>query len=167
MTFNCIIMGAAGRDFHDFQTFFRRQPQFRVRAFTATQIPDIECRSFPMSLAGPDYDADIRIYPESQLAALIADLDIDFVFLAYSDLSHLEVMHKASVVQAAGAGFAMLGPKQTQLQSSKPLIAITAVRTGAGKSPLSQMIATHLNRSHQCGPRWLPGCRIESARRFS
>ena len=145
MTFNCIIMGAAGRDFHDFQTFFRRNPQFRVQAFTATQIPDIEFRSFPQSLAGPDYDSDIPIYPESQLAGLIDDLDIGFVFLAYSDLSHLEVMHKASIVQAAGASFALLGPKQTQLESSKPVIAITAVRTGAGKSPLSQMIAKHLS----------------------
>ena len=115
-----------------------------MRAFTATQIPDIQRRSFPKSLAGPDYDGDIPIYSESLLTDLIDDLDIDFVFLAYSDLSHLEVMHKASTVQAAGASFAMLGPKQTQLKSSKPVIAITAVRTGAGKSPLSQMIAKHL-----------------------
>ena len=145
VTFNCILLGAAGRDFHDFQTFFRRQPQFRVRAFTATQIPDIESRTFPKSLAGPGYEGDIPIYCESQLAALIAELDIDFVFLAYSDLSHSEVMHKASIVQAAGASFAMLGPKQTQLNSAMPVIAITAVRTGAGKSPLSQMIAKHLS----------------------
>jgi predicted GTPase len=145
MAFNCIIMGAAGRDFHDFQTFFRHNPQFHVRAFTATQIPDIEFRSFPRSLAGPEYEADIPIYPESQLAGLIDDFDIEFVFLAYSDLAHLEVMHKASIVQAAGASFVMLGPKHTQLESSKPVIAITAVRTGAGKSPISQMIAKHLS----------------------
>ena len=144
MSFNCIIMGAAGRDFHDFQTFFRRNPQFRVRAFTATQIPDIEFRSFPCSLAGPGYLEDIPIEPESRLSELIAELEIDFVFLAYSDLSHLEVMHKASLVQAAGAGFTVLGPRHTQLQSTKPVISITAVRTGAGKSPLSQMIAKHL-----------------------
>jgi len=149
MTFNCIIMGAAGRDFHDFQTFFRRHSQFRVRAFTAAQIPDIECRSFPASLAGSDYDSDIPIYPESQLTKLIADLEIGFVFLAYSDLSHLEVMHKASLVQAAGASFALLGPKHTQLESSKPVLAITAVRTGAGKSPLSQAIAKHLSDQGQ------------------
>lgn len=146
MTFNCIIMGAAGRDFHDFRTFFRRNPQFRVRAFTATQIPDIELRSFPKSLAGSAYDSDIPIHPESQLADLIDQLEIDFVFLAYSDLAHLDVMHKASIVQAAGASFAMLGPKHTQLESSQPVIAITAVRTGAGKSPLSQMIAKQLTQ---------------------
>ena len=145
MSFNCIIMGAAGRDFHDFQTFFRRNPRFRVIGFTATQIPDIECRSFPASLADSTYDADIPIYPEARLAALIDDLDIDFVFLGYSDLSHSEVMHKASIVQAAGASFAILGPKHTQLESAKPVVAVTAVRTGAGKSPLSQMIAKHLS----------------------
>ncbi len=149
MTFSCIIMGAAGRDFHDFQTFFRRNPEFRVRAFTATQIPDIEGRSFPKSLAGENYDTDIPIYSETLLSGLIDDLNIDFVFLAYSDLSHIEVMHKASIVQAAGASFAMLGPKHTQLKSSKPVIAVTAVRTGAGKSPLSQMIAKQLAESGQ------------------
>lgn len=145
MTFNCIIMGAAGRDFHDFQTFFRKHQQFRVCAFTATQIPDIENRAFPQSLAGPDYDCDIPIHPETRLAALIEELDIDFVFLAYSDLSHKDVMHKASLVQSAGASFALLGPKHTQLKSSKPVISITAVRTGAGKSPLSQFIAKNLS----------------------
>jgi predicted GTPase len=144
MTFNCVIMGAAGRDFHDFHTFFRRNPEFHVRAFTATQIPDIEFRSFPQSLAGDDFESDIPIYPESRLSGLIHELDIDFVFLAYSDLPHVEVMHKASIVQAAGASFAFLGPKHTQLESSKPVISVTAVRTGAGKSPLSQMIAKYL-----------------------
>ena len=98
--FNCIIMGAAGRDFHDFQTFFVAYPAFRVRAFTATQIPFIASRSFPRELAGPAYDSDIPIYDESELARLIDELDIDFVFFAYSDISHRELMHRASLVQA-------------------------------------------------------------------
>lgn len=145
--FNCLIMGAAGRDFHNFQTFFRDHPSFRVRAFTATQIPFIETRTFPRSLAGPDYSADIPIFPELRLSELIASLEIDFVFLAYSDLSHAEVMHKASQVQACGASFVLLGPQHTQLASAKPVIAVTAVRTGAGKSPLSQWLAQALTNN--------------------
>ncbi len=143
-TLNCIIMGAAGRDFHDFQTFFCDRPEYRVCAFTATQIPFIESRAFPRELAGPHYDADIPIVPESQLPDLIRQFDIDFVFLAYSDLSHEQVMHKASLVQSCGASFALLGPKHTQLASTKPVIAVTAVRTGAGKSPISQMLGRQL-----------------------
>jgi predicted GTPase len=141
---NCIIMGAAGRDFHDFQTFFRDHPAFRVRCFTAHQIPFIEERVFPRSLAGEGYAADIPIFPEERLAELIRELDIDFVFLSYSDLSHAEVMHKASIVQAAGASFALLGPRHTELASSRPVISVTAARTGAGKSPLSRALASHL-----------------------
>ncbi len=140
----CIILGAAGRDFHDFQTFFRDRPEFRVIAFTAAQVPFIENRSFPKDLAGPLYDADIPIYPEHELGALIARLNIDLVFLAYSDLAHEEVMHKASLVQACGAGFALLGPRLTQLRSRLPVVSVTAVRTGAGKSPLSQSLARAL-----------------------
>ena len=98
--FNCIIMGAAGRDFHDFKTFFCDRPEFCVRAFTATQIPFIDSRSYPRSLAGPGYDEDIPIYDEAELPQLIAQLDIDFVFFAYSDISHQEVMHRASLVSA-------------------------------------------------------------------
>ena len=143
-TINCIIMGAAGRDFHDFQTFFRTHPTFRVQAFTATQIPFIASRSFPQSLAGPNYVEDIPIFPEERLAELIKDLDIDFVFFAYSDLSHEEVMNRAGLVQSCGAAFAVLGPKQTQLVSSRPVIAITATRTGAGKSPIAQWLARYL-----------------------
>jgi predicted GTPase len=147
--YNCLILGAAGRDFHNFQTFFKTRPEFRVRAFTATQIPFIESRTFPRSLAGPLYDADIPIFPESQLPELIRRLEIDFVFLAYSDLSHEEVMHKASLVQACGASFALLGPRQTQLVAHKPVIAVSAVRTGAGKSPLSQYLAKELTSRGQ------------------
>lgn len=140
----CIILGAAGRDFHDFQTFFRDRPEFRVIAFTAAQIPFIENRTFPQDLAGPLYDADIPIYPERELGTLITRLSIDLVFLAYSDLAHEEVMHKASLVQARGAGFALLGPRLTQLCSQLPVVSVTAVRTGAGKSPLSQSIAREM-----------------------
>ncbi|MEN8181664.1 MAG: GTPase [Myxococcota bacterium] len=142
---DCIILGAAGRDFHDFQTFFRSHPEFRVRCFTAEQIPFIEARSFPRELAGEDYDADIPIHPESELKELIGRYDVDFVFLAYSDLAHEEVMHKACIAQAAGASFALLGPRHTQLAANRPVISVTATRTGAGKSPLAQAIAFHLS----------------------
>jgi predicted GTPase len=145
--FNCIIMGAAGRDFHDFKTFFMAHPEFRVRAFTATQIPFIARRSYPRSLAGASYDEDIPIHDERELPQLISRLDIDFVFFAYSDISHREVMHKASLVQAAGASFVLLGPRQTMLQSSKRVVAITATRTGAGKSPLTQWLAKSLTQA--------------------
>jgi predicted GTPase len=144
MPFRCIIMGAAGRDFHDFQTFFRDHHEFRVVAFTAAQIPFIEARAFPRELAGPRYPSDIPIHPESELPRLIRELTADFVFLAYSDLSYAEVMHKASLVQAEGAGFALLGPRQTQLVSARPVISVTAVRTGAGKSPIAQAVARDL-----------------------
>jgi len=143
-TFHCIIMGAAGRDFHDMQTFFAHHPEFRVCAFTATQIPYIESRTFPRSLAGASYDEDIPIYPESQLPELIKRFGIDFVFLAYSDLAHADVMHKASLVQSCGASFALLGPRHTQLESRHPVIGVTAVRTGAGKSPITLWLAKYL-----------------------
>ena len=140
----CIILGAAGRDFHDFQMFFRDRAEFQVVAFTAAQIPFIENRSFPKDLAGSLYNADIPIFPELELPSLINRFDVDLVFLAYSDLPHTEVMHKASLVQSCGAGFAMLGPRLTQLRSNRPVVAVIAVRTGAGKSPLTLAIARHL-----------------------
>jgi predicted GTPase len=148
--FRCIILGAAGRDFHDFLRFFRGRPDFRVCCFTAHQIPFIEERVFPRELAGPGYDADIPIFSEERLPELIARYRADFVFLSYSDLAHEDVMHKASIAQAAGASFALLGPHHTQLRSSLPVVAVTAVRTGAGKSPLCQALASHL---HGCGVR--------------
>ncbi|MBT8492191.1 MAG: GTPase [Deltaproteobacteria bacterium] len=144
MSFRCIIMGAAGRDFHDFLRFFRDRPGFQVVCFTAEQIPYIDQRSFPRELAGPHYQADIPIHPEEELEQLIREHEIDFVFLAYSDLPHHEVMHRASIVQAAGASFALLGPVHTELVSKLPVIAVTASRTGAGKSPLCQALAHHL-----------------------
>jgi predicted GTPase len=144
MPFRCIVMGAAGRDFHDFQTFFRAHPEMRVVAFTAAQIPFIDRRAFPRELAGPAYDTDIPIVPEEELSRLVREHAVDFVFLSYSDLSHEEVMHKASLVQSLGASFALLGPEHTELESTKPVVAVVAVRTGAGKSPLTQAIARHL-----------------------
>lgn len=148
----CVVMGAAGRDFHDVQTFFRTHPGFRVVAITAAQIPFIAQRAFPRELAGSAYDADIPIHDESELVALIRAHAIDFVFLSYSDLSHAEVMHKAATVQAAGASFALLGPRHTQLRSRLPVIAVTASRTGAGKSPVTQFLAAHLRaRGHRVG----------------
>ena len=144
MGFRCIVMGAAGRDFHDVQTFFRTHPDFRVVAITAAQIPFIDRRAFPRELAGASYAADIPIVPEAELPRLVREHDVDFVFLSYSDLSHEEVMHKASLVQSLGASFALLGPKHTRLESTKPVIAVVAVRTGAGNSPITQAIAKHL-----------------------
>ena len=142
--YNCIVMGAAGRDFHNFLSFLRDNPHFRVKAFTATQIPFIDQRNFPQSLAGAEYSEDIPIHDESELPRLIGELDIDFVFFAYSDIAHDELMHKASLVQAAGASFVMLGPAQTQLRAKVPVISVTATRTGAGKSPLTQWLAREL-----------------------
>jgi len=142
--YNCIVMGAAGRDFHVFLSFLKGNPHFRVKAFTATQIPFITERKFPQSLAGPGYDEDIPIYDETELPRLLDEYDIDFVFFAYSDISHADLMHKASLVQAAGASFVMAGPDHTQLVATKPVVSITATRTGAGKSPLTQFLARTL-----------------------
>ena len=144
MPFNCIIMGAAGRDFHNFRTFFVAHPEYRVCAFTATQIPFIAQRSYPHELAPDSYDSDIPIYDESELPALIKTLAIDFVFFSYSDLAHAQVMHRASIVQAAGASFVLLGPAQTSLSSRSKVVAVTATRTGTGKSPLTQWLARSL-----------------------
>ena len=136
-----VIMGAAGRDFHDFNVVFRDDPDAHVAAFTAAQIPGIENRLYPPSLAGPRYPHGIPIRPERELAEIIRSEGVDDVILAYSDLPHDEVMHKASLVLAAGANFRLLGPRATMLQSSRPVIAIGAVRTGAGKSQTSRAIA--------------------------
>ncbi|MFO0750313.1 MAG: GTPase [Myxococcota bacterium] len=143
----CIIMGAAGRDFHDFLTWFRARPDLRVVAFTAEQIPFIDRRTFPAELAGPRYPDGIPIVPESELEALVSRHKVELVFLAYSDLAYADVMHKVARVQAAGASFAMLGPGQTMLPSALPVIAVTAARTGCGKSPLCLAIARHLGAS--------------------
>ncbi len=148
--FNCIIMGAAGRDFHNFRTFFQQHPEFRVCAFTATQIPFIDSRSFPKELAGAHYTADIPIHDEAELELLIAAHNVEFVFFAYSDLSHADVMHLAARTQAAGASFVLLGPGQTALKSRAKVVAVTATRTGAGKSPLTQFLARQLTEAGVC-----------------
>lgn len=133
-------MGAAGRDFHNFNVFFRNNPEFNVVAFTATQIPFIANRLYPPSLAGKLYPNGIPIYPEEQLEQIIEREKVNDVYFSYSDVSHEYVMHKASIVQAKGASFHLLGPDDTMLKSSKPVISVTASRTGAGKSTISRKI---------------------------
>jgi predicted GTPase len=139
-----LIMGAAGRDFHDFNVVYRDDPRVEVVAFTATQIPGIADRRYPPALAGDRYPAGIPIRPESELEALIADHDVDTVVFAYSDVSHEHVMHTASRALAAGADFKLLGPKATMLRSKRPVVAVCAVRTGSGKSQTSRFVARSL-----------------------
>lgn len=141
-----LIMGAAGRDFHNFNTFFRGRDDYRVMAFTATQIPNIEGRVYPPELAGPLYPEGIPIYPEAELLDLIARLRIDQVVFAYSDVSHEYVMHKASMVLAAGADFRLMGSGKTMLESTKPVVAVCAVRTGAGKSQTTRHVCDSLQK---------------------
>jgi predicted GTPase len=136
-----LIMGAAGRDFHNFNTFYRDNVDFEVAAFTATQIPNIEGRKYPPELAGANYPEGIPIYPESELIRLIDDLDIEQVVFAYSDVPHEYVMHKASAVLAAGADFQLLGPGKTEIKSTKPVVAVCAVRTGSGKSQTTRRVS--------------------------
>ena len=134
-------MGAAGRDFHNFLTYFKNNSYYNVICFTAEQIPGISNRKFPKELAGKLYKKGIPIYKESTLSQLIKKHKVQNVYLSYSDLSHLDVMHKASIVLASGANFYLLGPDETQIKSKKPLISITAVRTGCGKSQTSRKVA--------------------------
>jgi predicted GTPase len=134
-------MGAAGRDFHNFNTVFRDNPAFEVIAFTATQIPNIEGRTYPAKLAGPDYPRGIPFHPEADLLKLIRGLKADQVVFAYSDVSHETVMHKASQVLAAGADFRLMGAAGTQIKSSKPVVSIGAARTGSGKSQTTRRVA--------------------------
>ena len=139
-----LILGAAGRDFHNFNTYFRDNPDYRVVAFTATQIPDIEGRKYPAALAGKLYPKGIPIFAEADLDKLIAAHKVDDVHLAYSDLPHAYVMDKASQVLAAGANFVLLGPCDTMIKSKKPVVSVCAVRTGSGKSQTSRKVATIL-----------------------
>jgi len=134
-------MGAAGRDFHNFNTYFRDNPEYDVVAFTATQIPDIEGRTYPAALAGKLYPAGIPIFAESELGELIRTKNVDQVVFAYSDVPHEYVMHKAAQVLAAGADFRLMGPKETQVKSSKPVVSICAVRTGSGKSQTTRRVS--------------------------
>ena len=145
-----IIMGAAGRDFHDFAMVYRDDPAYEVVAFTATQIPGIDSRTFPPELAGPLYPDGIPIRPEAELAALISEHRVDMVALAYSDLAYADVMHKASLVQAAGATFVLPGRRATMIEATVPVIAVVAVRTGVGKSGITRHIGRRL---HELGLR--------------
>jgi predicted GTPase len=139
-----IVMGAGGRDFHDFNVVFSDDPETRVVAFTATQIPGIADRVYPPAVAGPLYPEGIPIRPEEELAELVREHGVDEVILAYSDLRHETVMHKASLVLATGADFRLLGPDATMLASSKPVVAVCAVRTGCGKSQTSRKVGQTL-----------------------
>jgi predicted GTPase len=137
---NVLIMGAAGRDFHNFNVFFRGNPAYRVVAFTATQIPDIAGRKYPAELAGKDYPKGIPIYDEKDLPEIVRKEKVNLVVFAYSDVSHETVMHKASIAIAAGADFMMMGADHTMLESSKPVVSICAVRTGCGKSQTTRRV---------------------------
>jgi predicted GTPase len=136
-----LIMGAAGRDFHNFNVFYRDNPDYEVVAFTATQIPDIEGRTYPAALAGKLYPHGIPIYAESDLLKLVKELKVEQVVFAYSDVPHEVVMHKASAVLAAGADFRLMGTHTTQLKSSKPVVSVCAVRTGSGKSQTTRRVS--------------------------
>jgi len=141
-----VIMGAAGRDFHNFNVYFRANPDYDVVAFTATQIPNIEGRNYPPELSGELYPAGIPIHPESELEALIRKFDVDQVVFAYSDVSHEYVMHKASQVIAAGPDFRLMGARDTMLKSKVPVVSVCAVRTGSGKSQTSRRTSDLLRR---------------------
>lgn len=141
-----LILGAAGRDFHNFNVVFRNNLDFQVVAFTATQIPDIAGRRYPPELAGRLYPDGIPIFEEKDLEQLIADNEIDAVVFSYSDISHQNLMHLASRVLAAGADFHLLSAEHTQLESHIPVISICAVRTGCGKSPVSRLVTAELRR---------------------
>ena len=139
-----LIMGAAGRDFHNFNTVFRANKKYEVVAFTATQIPNIDGRKYPALLAGELYPKGIPIYPEAELPRLITDLEIDEVVFSYSDVSFQYVMDKAALVMAQGADFKLLGARNTMLKSKVPVIAVVAVRTGSGKSQTSRKVCSYL-----------------------
>ncbi|HEX9914465.1 MAG TPA: cyclic 2,3-diphosphoglycerate synthase [Candidatus Bathyarchaeia archaeon] len=150
MVRRALIMGAAGRDFHNFNVYFRDNPRYKVVAFTAAQISEldttagVEKRVYPPELAGPKYPKGIRIYPESQLERLIEELHVDEVFFSYSDVSARYLHDEAARVQSVGATFVLLGPRDTMIKPSKPLISVCASRTGSGKSPTSRWLVSHL-----------------------
>ncbi len=141
---NVIIIGAAGRDFHNFNTYYRNNKNYNVVAFTAAQIPDIDGRKYPPELAGSMYPEGIPIYTQDKLAELIKDLDVDECVFAYSDVKYTDLMRISAIVNAAGADFKLLGPKSTMIKSSKPVISVCAVRTGCGKSQTSRKIIEYL-----------------------
>jgi len=139
-----VIMGAAGRDFHDFNVVYRGDPAYEVVAFTATQIPGIAGRIYPAELAGPFYPHGIPIVPESDLETIIRDRDVELVVFAYSDVAHATVMHAASRAMAAGADFELLGPRATMLESTRPVVSVCATRTGSGKSQTTRYVCALL-----------------------
>lgn len=141
---NVIIIGAAGRDFHNFNTFFRDNEQYNVVAFTAAQIPDIDGRMYPAELAGKLYPAGIPIHQEQDLPKLIKDLKVDDCVFSYSDVPYVRVMAMSALVNANGANFMLLGPKETMVKSTKPVIAVVATRTGCGKSQTSRKVVEYL-----------------------
>jgi len=142
-----IIMGAAGRDFHNFNVYFRDNDRYRVVAFTAAQIPKIEGRLYPPELAGKLYPEGVPIHPEKELARLIQEHHVDLVAFSYSDVPHVEVMHKASIAMAEGADFILIGAPYTMLKAGKPVVAVCAVRTGCGKSQTTRKVC-HILREH-------------------
>lgn len=146
---NVIIMGAAGRDFHDFNVFWKHQQDYHVVAFTAAQIPDIAGRVYPKELSGPNYPQGIAIEPENRISELIKEHNVDEVALAYSDLNYHTVMHKAAMVNAAGADFRLMGWRQTMIVPRKPVVAICAVRTGCGKSQTTRKVCEYLKEFGQ------------------
>ncbi len=141
-----VILGAGGRDFHNFNTFFRNRPDYEVVAFTATQIPFIANRIYPSELAGANYPRGIPIYPEEDLLQIFSKERIDEVVFSYSDVSHEELMEKASLVLSEGKDFVLLGPDQTMIESRLPVVSVCAVRTGCGKSVITRMLASLLKR---------------------
>ncbi len=140
-----VIMGAAGRDFHNFNTYYRDNDKYEVVAFTATQIPNIDGRKYPAELAGDLYPNGIEIHPEDEILDLIKKFDVDEVVFSYSDVSYDYVMNKSAMVNAAGVDFKLLGPKRTMIKSEKPLVAICAVRTGCGKSQTTRRVSKILH----------------------
>jgi len=167
-----IIMGAAGRDFHNFNVYFKDNPRYTVIAFTATQIPDIEDRRYPPELAGEMYPTGIPIFPEEQLRYLIRKHRVDLVAFSYSDVPHTEVMHKASVAMAGGADFTLIGATYTMLRASKPVVAVCAVRTGCGKSQTTRKVCEIMKaRGHRVvavrHPMPYGDLRLQEVQRFS
>jgi predicted GTPase len=155
-----IIMGAAGRDFHNFNVFFRNNANFKVICFTATQIPNIADRLYPKELTGKGYPKGIAIMPEKRLSHLITKHKVDVVVFAYSDISHGYVMNKASEAMAAGADFWLLGPKSSMIKSKRKVVSICAARTGSGKSQTTRRVCELLhrhglkNKSYKNSRRW-------------
>ena len=145
-TVRTVILGAAGRDFHNFNVYFRDNSDYYVVAFTATQIPGIEGRTYPSTLSGSLYPDGIPILPEEELPRIIKERNVDLVVLAYSDLSYTDVMHKASIALACGPDFRLMGPRTTMLESNLPVVSVCAVRTGAGKSTVSRSVSRSLKK---------------------